>query len=142
MTPARPRILIVDDNVDTRALFDMYLGMDGFDVQTAKDGLEAVESVIARRPDLIVMDLDMPKMNGWDAIARLQAEPGTAAIPIVVLTGHDFKQYLKTAALVTGARAFLMKPCLPERLAYEIRTLLRDSFEASSARPPRTVSAD
>lgn len=133
-----PRILIVDDNVDTRAIYATYLPMSGFEVDTAKDGIEAIESILRRRPDLIVMDLDMPRMNGWEALNRLQAERATATIPVIVLTGHDFKHYLQPAALATGARSFLMKPCLPERLAHEIRMVLRDKLEASSGRPPQT----
>ena len=108
--------------------------MSGFEVDTVNDDVEAIDHVITKRPDLIVMDLDMPRMNGWDAIIRLQADPSTAVIPVIVLTGHDFKQHLEAAALTAGARSFVMKPCLPDRLAMKIRKLLQPAREPSSTR--------
>ncbi len=115
----------------------MYLEMSGLQVETVNDGLQAIDRVIKQRPDVIVMDLDMPQMNGWNAITRLQADPSTATIPVIVLTGHDFKDYLGTAALAAGARSFLTKPCLPDRLAMEIRKLLQHAAQAA----PRAVRA-
>jgi CheY-like chemotaxis protein len=76
------------------------------------------------RPDLIVMDLDMPEVDGWTAISQLQAEADTAPIPVIVLTGHDFKAYFKPAAIAAGAVSYLMKPCLPEDLAREVSARL------------------
>src|SRR5207245_1752868 len=78
----------------------------------------------ALRPDLVVMDLQMPKLDGWAAIRELQSRPETAAIPVIVLTGHDFKAYLKPAALAAGVVSYLMKPCFPEQLAREVGACL------------------
>jgi CheY-like chemotaxis protein len=127
MTPAAtaPLVLIADDNIDTREMYALYLSMAGYTVDTAGDGHEAVVKARAMRPDIIVMDLQMPKLDGWGAIKELRGSATTAAIPVVVLTGHDFKNFLKAAALAAGAVSFLMKPCFPERLAGEIGQRLR-----------------
>jgi len=115
-----PLILIADDNVDTREMYSLYLNMVGYRVETAEDGHQAIIKARALHPDLIVMDLQMPKLDGWAAIRELQARAETATIPVVVLTGHDFKAYLKPAALAVGACSFLMKPCFPDQLAREV----------------------
>ena len=120
----RPLVLIADDNRDTREMYALYLNMTGYGVETAEDGHEAIIKARTVRPDLIVMDLQMPKLDGWGAIRELQSRTETSSVPIVVLTGHDFKAYLKPAALAAGACSFLMKPCFPEQLASEVRSRL------------------
>jgi len=116
----RPLILIADDNGDTREMYALYLSMIGYSVETAEDGHEAVVKARTLRPHLIVMDLSMPKVDGWAAMRQLRGDAKTAPIPVIVLTGHDFKAYLKAAALAEGAGSFLMKPCFPEQLAREV----------------------
>jgi len=116
----RPVIIIADDNRDTREMYALYLSMVGYKVEEATDGREALIKARTLRPDLIVMDLQMPEVDGWSAIREIRGDIKTASIPIVVLTGHDFKDFLKPAALAVGAWSYLKKPCLPERLANEI----------------------
>jgi len=116
----RPLIIIADDNRDTREMYALYLSMVGYKVEEATDGREALIKARTLRPDLIVMDLQMPEVDGWSAIREIRGDIKTASIPIVVLTGHDFKDFLKPAALAVGAWSYLKKPCLPERLANEI----------------------
>jgi CheY-like chemotaxis protein len=115
-----PLVLIVDDNRDTREMYALYLTMVGYSVETAADGREAVVKAVTQRPDIIVMDLHMPGVDGWRAIREIRGEAKTAMTPIVVLTGHDFKHHLRASALAEGARSYLVKPCLPEQLAHEI----------------------
>ena len=117
---ARPLILIADDDRDTREMYGLYLSTLGYKVAVAKDGREAVTKAQALRPDLVVMDLDMRDVDGWSAIRQLQSDADTTAIPIVVVTGHAFKAYLRPAAIVAGAVSYLMKPCFPEQLAREV----------------------
>jgi two-component system alkaline phosphatase synthesis response regulator PhoP len=117
---SHPLVLIADDNLDTREIYALYLSMLGYSVETAADGREAVVKALTMRPDLIVMDLHMPVVDGWRAMRELHGHVKTVNIPIVVLTGHDLKDYLKPAALAVGAWSYLTKPCLPERLAREI----------------------
>ena len=130
----RPLILIADDNADAREMYGFYLAMVGYMVAVARDGREAVKKARELHPDLVVMDLDMPDVDGWSAIRQLQADADTASIPIVVLTGHDLKAYLKPAALAAGAVSYLMKPCLPEQLAREVsaRLAMRRAGTASA----------
>ena len=130
-----PLILIADDNVDTREMYSLYLNMVGYRVETAEDGNEAILKARVLHPDLVVMDLQMPKVDGWAAIRDLRSRAATAAIPVIVLTGHDFKAFLKPAALAVGAVSYLMKPCFPEQLAREVSTRLkapRENREASA----------
>jgi CheY-like chemotaxis protein len=117
-------ILIADDNRDTLEMFGLYLSMRGHRVAVATNGREAVKKARALPPDLVVMDLDMPDVDGWSAIQQLQAEAALASIPVIVVTGHDFKAQLKPAAIDAGAVSYLMKPCFPERLAREVSARL------------------
>jgi CheY-like chemotaxis protein len=117
-------VLIADDNRDTREMYALYLSMLGYHVTVAADGGEAVRAARGHRPDLIVMDLDMPDMDGWAAIRELQSDARTASIPVIVLTGHDFKTQLKDQAIAVGAVSYLMKPCFPEQLEREINARL------------------
>jgi len=128
----RPLILIVDDVADTREMYEWYLRMAGYGVETANDGRQAVRFARVARPDLIVMDLHMPGVDGWAAIRQLKSDAGTTNIPVIVLTGHDLKDYLKHSAIAEGATAYLTKPLLPEQLARQIAMRLAD--QATSRR--------
>jgi two-component system cell cycle response regulator DivK len=120
-----PLVLIADDNVDAREIYGLYLGTVGYRVETAMDGHEAVVKARALHPDVVVLDLHMPRIDGWGALKVLRDDPNTAAIPVVVLTCDDFKSFPKPAARTAGAVSYLMKPCLPEWLANEIAERLR-----------------
>jgi CheY-like chemotaxis protein len=124
LTAPPPLVLIADDNRDTRELYALYLSMLSYKVTLAADGREAVRKSRALHPDLVVMDLDMPEVDGWAAIRELQSRAETAATPVIVLTGHHFKAYLKPAAIEAGAVSYLMKPCFPEHLAREVNARL------------------
>ena len=118
--PTAPLVLIADDSRDTRDMYALYLSKIGYSVETAAEGREAVVKALTLRPDLIVMDLEMPGVSGWRAMEDIRRDAKTETTPIVVLTGHDFKNYLQPAAVALGACSFLVKPCLPEELAREI----------------------
>jgi len=105
-------------------MYALYLNMVGYRVETAEDGHEVIIKARTLRPDLVVMDLQMPKLDGWAAIRDLQSRSETAAIPVIVLTGHDFKAFVKPAARAAGAVSYLMKPCFPEQLAREVSARL------------------
>ena len=121
---SRPLILIADDSADTREMYALYLKAVGYGVQTGADGRVAVRLARVGRPDLIVMDLQMPDVDGWAAIRQLQSDSKTATIPVIVLTGHDLKDYLKQSAVSEGAVAYLTKPITPEKLFHEIAKYL------------------
>jgi two-component system cell cycle response regulator DivK len=112
--PRRPSVLIVDDGDDSRSIYAMMLDDAGMTVLQAVNGQEGVDRAIAEHPDAIVMDMTMPVMDGWEAVARLHANRGTRTIPVIALTGGGFEAY--TRAMEAGCRAFLLKPCLPQDL--------------------------
>jgi two-component system, cell cycle response regulator DivK len=119
-------VLVVDDAADTREMYGSYLGHCGFGVFTARDGHEAVELALAHRPDVIVMDLAMPRLNGISAVHRLKQHSATRTIPVIILTGYAFRA-IQQGALEAGAEVFLTKPCLPEDLERHVRALAAGS---------------
>ena len=121
----RPRVLVVDDYPDAREMYAEYLQFAGFDVDQAGNGIEALERAVDSAPDIILMDLSLPVMDGWEATRRLKADKATADIPIVALTGHALAGILE-GAKNAGCDAFVTKPCLPEDLVKEIQKVLSD----------------
>jgi two-component system, cell cycle response regulator DivK len=121
-----PLILVVDDNLDAREMYAMYLEYEGFRVLEAQNGHEAVEKARADRPSLVLMDASMPRLDGWDAVKILKADPKTSGIPVLMLTGHAYDEHRVRAAAV-GADGFLAKPVLPDHLAREVRRVLQQS---------------
>jgi CheY-like chemotaxis protein len=119
----RPRVMVVDDYPDAREMYTEYLEFSGFDVIQAANGIEALERAIDSAPDLILMDLSLPVMDGWEATRRLKADQRTANIPVVALTGHALAG-ISEGAKKAGCDAFVTKPCLPEDLVKEIRKVL------------------
>jgi two-component system cell cycle response regulator DivK len=130
----RPRVLVVDDYPDAREMYAEYLQFSGFDVIEAGNGMEAIERAADSAPDIILMDLSLPIMDGWEATRRLKADKATADIPIVALTGHALAGILE-GAKKAGCDAFVTKPCLPEDLVKEIRKVL--SAPAAQSRKAR-----
>ena len=118
-------VLVVDDSPDSRALYGEYLEFCGFHVEIASDGEEAVQKVESARPAVIIMDLAMPKMDGWEAITRIRANPNTAAIPIVALSAFAFGDEPDRARRA-GADLCLTKPCLPSQVGRVVRAMLLD----------------
>src|SRR5574342_21345 len=132
---ARPRVLLVDDYPDAREMYSEYLQFSGFDVVEAANGIEALQSAIERTPDIILMDLSLPVMDGWEATRRLKADDRTASIPVVALTGHALAG-ISEGAKRAGCDAFVTQPCLPEDLVKAIRKVL-DESGSSTARKGR-----
>jgi two-component system, cell cycle response regulator DivK len=120
-TRSRPVVLVVDDDLDARLIYRHYLTVMGCCVYTARDGLIGVEMAKRRKPDVIVMDLAMPRLDGWAATAELKDSPLTRSIPIIVLSAVSTS---RSEARAAGCDGFLAKPCLPELLWCEIRLLL------------------
>ncbi|MEX2146700.1 MAG: response regulator [Candidatus Rokuibacteriota bacterium] len=123
MTAPAPLILVVDDFPDNRQMYAEYLAFSGLRVEEAENGHEALEKAFALLPDLIVMDLSLPGIDGWEATRRLKADSRTKRIPVIALTGHALAGHSK-GALDAGCDAFITKPCLPERLLEEVRKTL------------------
>jgi CheY-like chemotaxis protein len=132
----RPRVLVVDDYPDAREMYMEYLEYSGFDVIEASNGMEALQRAADSAPDIILMDLSLPVMDGWEATRRLKADKKTSEIPVVALTGHALAG-ISEGAKKAGCDAFVTKPCLPEDLVVEIRRVL-DERESSSKKSRRS----
>ena len=121
----RPCVLLVDDYSDAREMYSEYLKFSGFNVVEATNGVEALQRALDSSPDIILMDLSLPVMDGWEATRRLKQDARTARIPVVALTGHALSGIFEGAKSV-GCDAFVTKPCLPEDLVQQIRHVLND----------------
>lgn len=118
-----PLILVVDDYQDAREMYAEYLQFSGFRVAEARNGNEALEQAFALKPDLILMDLSLPGMDGWEATRVLKADDRTKNIPVVALTGHALAG-ASEGAKKAGCDSFVTKPCLPDDLVVEVRRML------------------
>ena len=116
-------VLIVDDNSDTRDLYSFYLRTRGYTVRTAHDGRQGVELALRLKPDVIVMDLSMPALDGINATKQLRRDARTRNLPIVIFTGYPARA-IHDGALEAGADAFVTKPCLPEDLEHQVRRVI------------------
>jgi two-component system cell cycle response regulator DivK len=121
-----PLVLVVDDFQDNREMFAEFLVISGFRVAEAATGREALDRAQALLPDVILMDLSLPELDGWEATRRLKHDPRTAHIPVVALTGHVLADCSREAR-DAGCDGFLTKPCLPEALVVEVRRVLASS---------------
>jgi CheY-like chemotaxis protein len=119
-----PLVLVVDDFEDNRAMYAEYLAYSGYSVEQAADGEEAVKLAQDLLPDVVVMDLSLPVMDGWEATRRLKADERTRRIPVIALTGHALASHSR-GAREAGCDAFLAKPCLPEKLVEKVEELIR-----------------
>ena len=120
----KPLVLVVDDFADNREMYSEYLSFSGYEVIEARNGKEAVDAATSRLPDIIIMDLSLPVMDGWEATRRLKADDRTRKIPVVALTGHALAGHSK-GAKDAGCDSFLAKPCLPDQLVAEIKRMLQ-----------------
>lgn len=120
---AAPLVLIVDDSPDHRLLYTEFLEFCGFRVLTAADGEQGLAAARSEWPAVILMDLAMPRMDGWEAIHHLRADPMTADIPIVAISAHAFGDE-PICAREAGADLCLSKPCLPSQVARAVRAML------------------
>ena len=119
----RPLILIVEDQPELRQLYAQELTMSGFDVIEAANGAEAITHTSERFPDIVLMDLSLPIVDGWEATRRLKIDARTAHIPVVALTAHDGSGELQRATRA-GCDWFVPKPCQPHDLIEEVRRVL------------------
>ena len=118
MTPRT--ILVADDEPDNRAIMAAALAASGYKVCEASDGAEAVELALRERPDLILLDMAMPGVSGWDAIRRIKAMPQTRDIPVFAFTAYALAgDELK--AKEAGCDGYVSKPCVPKDVVEKIR---------------------
>jgi CheY-like chemotaxis protein len=119
----QPLVLIVDDYDDNREMYSSYLEFAGMRVAEAVNGKEALAKTAELMPDLIVMDLSLPGVDGWQATRIIKDDPRTSHILVLALTGHALEG-ASQGARAAGCDGFLTKPCLPEDLFREIERML------------------
>ena len=119
-------VLVADDERNIQELARLYLTNDGFQVETARNGQEAVEKAQEASPDIILMDLSLPVMDGWEATRLIKQDSRTRDIPVMALSGHVLAGS-ENNAKEAGADEFVAKPCLPQDLENKIRNMLKPS---------------
>lgn len=117
------KILLVEDNEMNRDMLRRRLSRQGYDIIIAVDGIEALEKVASAHPDLILMDLSLPELGGWEATRRLKRDRYTKHIPIIVLTAHALKSD-RNSAFEVGCDDYDIKPIDFPRLLMKIEALL------------------
>jgi DNA-binding response OmpR family regulator len=116
----RKKILIVEDNTDLIELLRLSLKEAGFTVATAQNGIEALKKIRSTPPDLVVLDLVLPELDGFAVCEALRREPGTSAIPVLLLSGLS-SEFARFTGLECGAHEFVTKPVSPDHLVSRIR---------------------
>jgi two-component system, cell cycle response regulator DivK len=116
-----PLVLVVDDDADAREMYGVVLGGAGFRVESAENGVEAINKARSLQPRLIVMDLSLPSMDGWEAGRHLKEEAATRHIPIVALSGTPIDTHGSGEQVFAAA---LMKPCFPDDMVAAVRRLV------------------
>ncbi len=116
-------ILVVEDNPDNREIMSAVLRHRGYDVVEAEDAETALALVSDRKPDLVLMDISLPRMDGYEATARLRALPHTAAVPVIAVSAHAFLQE-RRAPWEVGFDSYLTKPVAPSRIVEEVDRIL------------------
>ncbi|MBN1873418.1 MAG: response regulator [Anaerolineae bacterium] len=130
------KILVAEDERDIRELIAFTLRFAGFDVELARNGAEAVEKAPQVHPDLILMDVRMPQMTGYQACEQLKKMPETQEIPVVFLSAKGQESEIKEGKQV-GATDYILKPFAPDELANKVKRILEENVrtEGSSLRP-------
>jgi two-component system cell cycle response regulator DivK len=117
------KILVVEDTEDNRQILRDLLGMAGYDMVEAHDGLQGVAMAAEHRPDLILMDIQMPVLDGYEATRRIKADPALAAIPIVAVTSYALSGD-EQKARDAGCNDYIAKPYSPRQMLAKVREIL------------------
>lgn len=127
------KVLVVDDEADVLLLCRVNLEFEGYEVIEAHDGEEAMEKVHAERPDIVLLDVMMPKMDGWQVLAALKADPETADVPVVMLTAKVQDQD-QIRGWSGGAADYITKPFSPLALSQVLENVLQNDPEDEERR--------
>jgi CheY-like chemotaxis protein len=126
MPDKKPKILIAEDDQDIRELIGFTLRFADLDVTLTKNGAEAVEKAPGLQPDLILLDVRMPKMTGYEACRELKTNPETSHIPVVILSAKGQEGEIQEG-IESGADHYFVKPFAPEDLTKQVKEILRSS---------------
>jgi CheY-like chemotaxis protein len=133
-------ILFVDDDAIMREFATVHLATEKAEVATAGDGLEALAAIAAHRPDIVLLDLEMPNLDGFETLARLRADPATRDLPVIVVTGREDASAIDRA-FDAGATSFLVKPINWRLLSYQIRYVMRAGRAETKPEPQPAAAA-
>ena len=122
MSESLGRVLVVDDDTVIRQLITVNLELEGFEVATAVDGQDCLDKVKEVQPDVITLDIMMPRLDGWEAAGRLRSDPETARIKVVLLSARAQEADLERGSRI-GVDAYLTKPFDPDELIEVVRRL-------------------
>ena len=123
------KILVAEDERGTRLIIKRILEKEGYEVVEASDGSSALETAALHKPELILLDITMPVMDGFEVLQRLRGNPDTATVPVVILTGMEPQAGEPTGARL-GVRHYITKPVDPEKLKLAIKIDLRVPINA------------
>jgi two-component system cell cycle response regulator DivK len=123
------KILVVDDNQDSRELVVKVLKNKGYEMVEAADGEEAIEKAIAERPNLILLDISIPKLNGYEVTQKLKSMKEFENIPIVALTAHAMKGD-RMKALEAGCEGYITKPINVRELPAQVKSFIKGRWES------------
>ena len=123
MLARAPHVLLVDDHEDTRLLYAEYLQFEGFRAQAVGDGHSALRAIREERPDVVIMDVKMPDMDGFTVLETLKRDENLRTVPVVILTA-DVAAHVRRRAAEGGSAEFVPKPCLPNELLAIVRRLI------------------
>jgi two-component system, cell cycle response regulator DivK len=129
------KVLVVDDDFDTRNIWRTALQHHGYSVICADDGAEAIRQAVAEAPDVILMNVSMPRLDGITTTARLREDPRTTDIPVIACTGYVAEDGRDDAELA-GCVAYLEKPCEPSRLVEEVQRFIGPPIPAGGTGLP------
>jgi DNA-binding response OmpR family regulator len=115
-------VLVIEDDQDTRDMYEAFLKINGFAVQTARTGMEGFTRACESKPGVILTDLGLPTIDGWEVVRRLKSDARTSSIPVIVITGRTSSE-LDGKATSFGTRV-LLKPCPPDMLLDEVERSL------------------
>lgn len=135
------RILVIDDRDDLRSVFAATLVVGGYAVRGARDGREGIIMVLEERPDLILCDINMPGMDGYRTLEAIRKFPGTADIPVIMMTGsvaqNEFRRVMDS-----GADDYLAKPFAPSQLLAAVKSRLERQAKTKREATPRAAAAE
>jgi CheY-like chemotaxis protein len=131
MADAPKTVLLVEDNEDNRTVYRTILEHFGYRVVEARNGEDGIRAARGEHPDLILMDISIPVIDGWEATKILKADPATSQIPIIALTAHALATDRAKAGEV-GCDGYLAKPCEPRRVVQEVKRFIGDAREVEA----------
>ncbi|QLQ33811.1 MAG: response regulator [Candidatus Thiothrix singaporensis] len=139
-TPAAPRVLVVDDSITVRRVTEKFLNSREYHVMAAKDGMEALERMDEFQPDVVLLDIEMPRMDGFELLGHLRRDPQWAQLPVIMISSRTAHKHREHAGSL-GATGFLGKPYQNEVLLGAIQEVLATGHEPDNSHVWEDVTA-